>query len=129
MKLLSAASTAALACLLLLAPVTLGDGYFQCSYDERFTLAYVQQKDSQCEVRHAKDDEPKGPNGELYRTTHILTTPRIGLYVYYIIQVVDDAPTYRIYENLSIEWEPCVYQEINEQVQHGDNDFDQSGIY
>ncbi|CCU82159.1 putative candidate secreted effector protein [Blumeria hordei DH14] len=125
MKIFSPASTAALACLLLVVPVALAVGYFQCSHDERFSLAYIQHKDSQCEARHAKDDEPRGPNGEVYRTTHIMTVPRVGFFVYYIIQVIDDSPTYRLYEDLSNEWEPCVYQETNK---HTDSDSDESDI-
>ncbi|CCU83192.1 putative candidate secreted effector protein [Blumeria hordei DH14] len=68
MKFFSSASTAALACLLSLVPVALGEKYFQCSYDQKFTLADLIRTKSQCLVIIASDGEPLDPYGNFYPT-------------------------------------------------------------
>ncbi|CCU75991.1 putative candidate secreted effector protein [Blumeria hordei DH14] len=107
MKFFSSASTAALVCLLSLVPVALGEKYFQCSYDQKFTLAYLEMHKSHCLVSSAIHGDPLGPNGEVYPANRYRMIPKDGYTTTYLFQLVDEAPTFRVFEKQSGEFYPC----------------------
>ncbi|CAD6506585.1 BgTH12-07811 [Blumeria graminis f. sp. triticale] len=117
MKFLSAASTAALAGLLLLVPTAHGASYFKCSEDQNFAISALDRLIHYCDVNIAKSGDPVGPDGKACKTNRWRQfTPR-GSSVEYILQLIDIAPFFRIYEksyedyrlNPAGTWELCPY--------------------
>ena len=111
MKFLSSASTAALAFLLLLMSVALGEPHFLCSYNEKISLEGLKHDKSFCDVARAKSGDPLGPNGEFYRTRRYSLIPNSGYTTAYIVQLIDDTPTFRVYEKKDEGWELCLFRE------------------
>ncbi|CCU83284.1 CSEP0491 putative effector protein [Blumeria hordei DH14] len=107
MKFFSSASTAALTCLLSLVPVAHGEPYFKCTQNTIFTMAELQRDKVYFLETNAKHGDPLGPNGEAYPTHRYSMIPIRGYTTTYLFQLVDEAPTFRVFEKQSGEFYPC----------------------
>ncbi|CCU83158.1 putative candidate secreted effector protein [Blumeria hordei DH14] len=111
MKFFSSASTAALACLLSLLPAVLGGPYYQCVYDQKFSLAKLKRKKSSYTVTNAKAGDPLDPNGDFYPTDRFTRKAWRGIKTEYLFQLIDEEPTFRVYEKQFYEFFRCPLQE------------------
>ncbi|CCU82157.1 putative candidate secreted effector protein [Blumeria hordei DH14] len=107
MKFFSSAYTVALACLLSLVPIALGEKYFQCTQNKIFTMAELISHKSRYLETNMRHGNPLGPNGEVYPSRQYSTVPIGGYTTTYLFQLIDEAPTFNVYETQSRGFYPC----------------------
>ncbi|CAD6506573.1 BgTH12-07799 [Blumeria graminis f. sp. triticale] len=111
MKFLSAASTAALVGLLVLMPAAHGEPYFKCSEGHHFTISEAENERKFCHELNALSGDPLGPNGEVLKTSRSRRYRNDGSSIAYILQLIDLAPFFRVYEKPYSVWEQCIYHD------------------
>ncbi|CAD6506589.1 BgTH12-07815, partial [Blumeria graminis f. sp. triticale] len=100
MKLISIASTTALAGLLLLVPAAYGDRH-QCSYGKAFSISEIQNKLEYGNFVDARPGDPTDPDGIKFYAMRFDMMPVLGVTITYLIQIVYEPPYYRFYEKTS----------------------------
>ncbi|CAD6506461.1 BgTH12-07689 [Blumeria graminis f. sp. triticale] len=110
MKFLSAASTVALAGLLFLVPFAQGEALFKCRNGVEFPEMNLGFLQATCDLKEAKYGDPLGPNGEVYPTSRFGQMTPAGCYKDHLIQLIDNIPTYRIYQRDQGQWHQCIFQ-------------------
>ncbi|CCU83160.1 putative candidate secreted effector protein [Blumeria hordei DH14] len=111
MKFFSSASSAALACLLLLVPVVLGGPHFRCSNGQKFKLLDLQDKSPSFLESNARDGDPLHPDGFCYPTHRLTKKSRGGQDTEYLFQLIDGKPTFHVYMRESTQFKPCPFNQ------------------
>ncbi|CAD6498885.1 BgTH12-04543 [Blumeria graminis f. sp. triticale] len=107
MKFLSAASTAALTCIFLLAPTALGDLVHKCVSGETFELEEAQDYASKATLDQVLPSDPVNPSAQISGAHHFTRKTRQNENGFYLVQYVGTLRLIQLYEYGQSGWEFC----------------------